>query len=128
MYKVLVRSHQDYCDTIYHRIPALYGQINFGVTLNRLMEKVARTQYQADLANYWYMTRKVLTGQNFTNNWNGIPYRTVVVAGAFLPTSRGKLPPNRRLLYRCNNCHTFQEIRCKTSRYKNSFFPDAINS
>ena len=41
---------------------------------------------------------------------------------------RDKLPPNRRLLYRCKNSNTFHEIRCNTSRYKNSFFPDAIIS
>ena len=39
-----------------------------------------------------------------------------------------KLPPTRRLLYRLGNTNTFHEISCKTSRYKNSFFPDAINS
>ena len=49
MYKALVRSHLDYCDTIYH-IPALNSQINLGVTLNSLMEKLERTQYQAALA------------------------------------------------------------------------------
>ena len=48
MYKALVRSHLDYCDTIYH-IPALTSQTNLGVTLNSLMEKVERTQYQAAL-------------------------------------------------------------------------------
>ena len=49
MYKALVRSHLDYCDTIFH-IPALNSQINLGVTLNSLMEKVERTRYQAALA------------------------------------------------------------------------------
>ena len=39
-----------------------------------------------------------------------------------------KLPPICRLLYRLGNTNTFHEIRCKTSRYKNSFFPDAIIS
>ena len=42
MYKAL-RSHVDYCDTIYH-IPALNNQINLGVTLTSLMETVERTQ------------------------------------------------------------------------------------
>ena len=46
MYKALVRSHLDYCDTIYH-IPALNNQINLGVTPTSLMETVERTQYQA---------------------------------------------------------------------------------
>ena len=49
MYKALVRSHLDYCDTIY-QIPALNNQINLGVTLTSLMETVERTQYQAALA------------------------------------------------------------------------------
>ena len=49
MYKALVRSHLDYCDIIYH-IPALNNQNNLGVTLNSLIEKVERTQYQAAIA------------------------------------------------------------------------------
>ena len=49
MYKGLVRSHLDYCDAIYH-IPTFNSQINLGVTLNSLKEKVERTQYQAALA------------------------------------------------------------------------------
>ena len=39
-----------------------------------------------------------------------------------------KFPPNRKLLYRCKNSNTYHEIRSNTSRYKNSFFPDAIIS
>ena len=42
MYNALVR----YCDTIYH-IAGSNSQINLGVTLNSLMEKVERTEYQA---------------------------------------------------------------------------------
>ena len=49
MYKVLVRSHLDYYDTIYH-IPALNNQTNLGVTLTSLMETVERSQYQAAFA------------------------------------------------------------------------------
>ena len=49
MYKALVRSHLDYCDTTYH-ISALNNQVNLGVTLTSLMETVERTQYQAALA------------------------------------------------------------------------------
>ena len=41
---------------------------------------------------------------------------------------RDKVPPHRRPLYRLNNSNTFQEIRCKTARYKNSFFPNVTNS
>ena len=46
MYKAIVRSQLDYCDVIYHLPPLLH----LGVSLNSLMEKVERLQYQAALA------------------------------------------------------------------------------
>ena len=49
MYKALVRSHIDYCDVIYH-IPSHQNQAPLGVTLNSLMQKVERIQYQSALA------------------------------------------------------------------------------
>ena len=39
-----------------------------------------------------------------------------------------KLPPFRRPLYSHNNGNTFHVIRCKSFRYMNSFFPDAVTS
>ena len=58
MYKALVRSHLDYCDIIYH-IPSHQYQPPSGMSLNSLMEKVERIQYQAAL---------VVTG-----TWSGSP-------------------------------------------------------
>ena len=49
MYKALVRSHLDYCDIIYH-IPSHQNQAPLGVTLNSVMEKIERIQYQSALA------------------------------------------------------------------------------
>ena len=49
MYQALVCSHLDYCDIIYH-IPSIIHQPPLGVTLNSLMMKVERIQYQAALA------------------------------------------------------------------------------
>ena len=49
MYKALVRPHLDYCDVIYH-IPSHENQAPLGVTLNSVMEKVERIQYQSGLA------------------------------------------------------------------------------
>ena len=49
MYQALVCSHLDYCDIIYH-IASHQNQAPLGVTLNSLMEKVERIQYQAALA------------------------------------------------------------------------------
>ena len=49
MYKALVRSHIDYCDVTYH-IPSHQNQAPLGVTLNSLIQKVERIQYQSALA------------------------------------------------------------------------------
>ena len=133
-YKALVRSHLDNCGTIYH-IPALTSQTNLGVTLNSLMEKVERTQYQAVLGITG--TRQ---GSHRSKLYEELGWETIsdrrwcrrilqMLKNNMTPSYlKDKLPPNRKLLYRCNNSKTFHEIRCKTSRYTNSFFPDAINS
>ena len=49
MYKALVRSHLDYCDILYHTPPILHHP-PLGTSLNTLMEKVEKIQYQAALA------------------------------------------------------------------------------
>ena len=121
--------------TFYYK---LLFHLNLGVTLNSLMEKVERTQYQAALAitGTWQ-------GSNRSKLYEELGWETLsdrcwcrrilqihkITKKNMTPSYLGdKLPPNRRLLYRCNNSNTFHEIRCKTSRYKNSFFLDAINS
>ena len=136
MYKALVRSHLDYCDTIYH-MPALNNQINLGVPLTSLMETVERTQYQAALAitGAWQGSNQSKLYEEL--GWESLSDRRWCrrilqihkIKNNMTPSYlRDKLPPNRRLLYRCKNSNTFHEIRCNTSRYKNSFFPDAIIS
>ena len=136
MYKALVRSHLDYCDTIYH-IPASNSQINLGVTLNSFMEKVERTQYQAALAitGTWQGTNrsklyeelgwKTLSDRRWCSRILQIHKIEKYKTPSYL---RDKLPPHRRPLYRLKNSNTFQVIRCKTDRYKNGFFPDATSS
>ena len=130
MYKALARSHLDYCD----HMPALNNQTNLGVTLTSLMKTVERTQYQ-DITGSWQ-------DSNRSNLYEELGWETLSdrrwcrhilqihkIKNNMTPSYlRDKLPPSRRLLYRCNNSNTLHEIRCKTSRYTNSFFPDAINS
>ena len=136
MYKALVRSHLDYCDTIYH-MQASNSQINLGVTLHSLMAKVERTQYQAALA-----INGTRQGTNRSKLYEELGWETLsdrrwcrrILQMHKIETYktpsylRYKLPPHRRPLYRLNNTNTFQEIRCKTARYKNSFFADATSS
>ena len=137
MYKALVRSHLDYCDTIYQML-ALNNQINLGVTLTSLMETVERTQYQAALAitGAWQGSNRSKLYEEL--GWESLSDRRWCrrilqfhkIKNNMTPSYlTDKLPPNRRLLYRCKNSNTFHEIICNTSRYnKNSFFPDPIIS
>ena len=136
MYKALVRSHLDYCDTIYH-MPALNNQSNLGVTLTSLMETVERTLYQAaqDITGAWQGSNRSKLYEELgweslsDRRWCNRILQIHKIKNNMTPSYlRDKLPPNRRLLYRCKNSNTFHEIRCNTSRYKNSFFPDAIIS
>ena len=49
IYNALVRSYLDYSDFLYH-IPSIIHQPTLGMTVNSLMKKVERIQYQAALA------------------------------------------------------------------------------
>ena len=136
MYKTLVRSHIDYCDVIYH-IPSIIHQPPLGMTLNSLMEKVEKIQYQAALAitGAWQGSsrsklydelgwetlsdrrncRRVLQIHKIINN-NTISYL------------KDKLPANCKEMFSGIIRTTFHAIICKSNRYKNSFFPDAVAS
>ena len=46
MYTTLVHPHVDYCDIIYH-IPPITNPYGRVVTLNYLMERLEKIQYQA---------------------------------------------------------------------------------
>ena len=136
MYKALVRSHIDYCDTIYH-IPALNNQINANANANFVN------------GNCW--ANSIPSCPAITGAWQGSNRSKLYVELGWESLSDrrwcrhilqirkiknnmtpsyliDKLPPSRRLLYRFKNYNTFHEIRCNTSKYKNSFFPDAIIS
>ena len=134
MYKALVRSHLDYCDIIYHIAPTI-NPPPLLPTFNSLMEKLERVQYQAALAitGAWQgsncsklneklgwetlsdrrMSRRILQIHNIINN----------KTPSYL---KDKLPPNHRPFFNRPLFNVFREIKFKTDRYKNSFFPQAI--
>ena len=134
MYKAFVRSHPDYCDIIYH-IPHL-KQLAPGISLNYQMEVVEKVQYQAALAvtGAWQgsnrsqlyeelgwesssdrrMCKRVLQIYKITNN----------MTPSYL---KDKLPSNRRPhLFSADISYTFRQKRCRSLRYMNSFFPNAV--
>ena len=49
IYKMHVRPHLDYCDTVFHR-PVISSDFDSSLSLNYLMNALEMTQYQAALA------------------------------------------------------------------------------
>ena len=134
MYKALVRSHLDYCFIIYHT-PSHQNQAPLGVTLNSLMEKVERIQYQAALA-----ISGIWRGLSRSKLYDELGWETLSDGGRcrrILQIHRifdhktpsylnDKLPPKCRALFSGNTRNT--EMICKSNRNMNSFLPDAIAS
>ena len=136
MNKALVRSHLDYCDVVYH-IPSIIHQPPLGKTLNSLMEKVERIQYQAALAitGAWQGSSrsKIYDELGWETLSDRSNYRRVLQIHKILNNNtlsylKEKLPPYCREMFSGNIRNTFHAIRCKSYRYMNSFFPDAVAS
>ena len=136
MYKALIRPHLDYCDIIYH-IPSRQNQPPLGVTLNSAMEKVERIQYQSALAisGAWHGSSRTKLYEEL--GWESLSDRRTgrrilqihkIFNNKTPSYLNEKLPPNCRALFSGNTRNTFHEIICKSNRYMNSFFPDAISS
>ena len=134
MYKSLVRSHLDYCDILYH-IPPVQTQL--GLTLSDSMEKAEIIQYQAALAvtGAWQGSSRSKLYEEL--GWESLSERRWCRCTLQLhkilsnkPPSylKDKLPRHRIPLYSQNNNNTFHAIRCRSSKYMNSFFLGAIIS
>ena len=132
MYKALVRSHLDYCDIIYH-IPPVQNPPPRGLSLHTLMEKVERIQYQAALAitGAWKGSSRLKLYEEL--GWETLSDRRLsnrilqihkIIAGKTPSYLKDKLPPNRLPFL----LTVFRDIKYRTDRYGNSFFPDAISS
>ena len=133
IYKALVRSHLDNSDIIYH-IPPIVHHPPLGTSLNYLMEKVERIRYQAALAviGAWQGSSRVKLYEEL--GWESLSERRMckrvlqmhkIVDRRSPSYLRDKMPPDRRNL--ANLSCVFQKIKCRTDRYLNSFFPNAIS-
>ena len=134
MYKTLVRPHLDHCDVIYH-IPSKQTQL--GGVLNVLMEEAEKVQYQAALAitGAWQGSSRSKLYEEL--GWESLSdrrwCRRILQVHKIVNNNtpfylKKKLPRHRRPIYRQNNNNTFHEIRWKSSRCMNSFFPDGIKA
>ena len=121
IYKAFVRSHLDYCDIIYH-IPSHLNQAPLGVSLNSLMAKVERIQYQAALAisGAWRGSSRSKIYEEL--GWESLSDRRMgrrilqihkILNNKTPLYLSGKLPPNSRTLFSGNVRNTFRELICK---------------
>ena len=101
------------------------------------MEKVERIQYQAAIAitDAWQ-------GSSRSKIYGELGWETLsdllkcshslqvhnIINNSTLSYLKGKLPLNCKVMLSANILTTFHEIICKSNRYMNSFFPDAIAS
>ena len=96
------------------------------------MEKVERIQYQAALAitGAWQGSSRSKLYDEL--GWESLSDRRrsrrnfqihKIIDKKTPSYLKDKLPPNRRPFL----VNVFQEIKCRTNRYSNSFFPDAIS-
>ena len=117
MFKALVRPHLDYCDIIYH-IPSVINQPPLGVSLNSLMEKIERVQYQSALAitAAWHGSSRSKLYEEL--GWESLSdrrscRRILQIHKIFNNKTpsylKDKLPPNRRVLFGGVFRNTFRE-------------------
>ena len=125
MYIALVRSHLDYGDIIYH-MPSKQNQAPLGMTLNSVMEKVERIQYQSALANSdaWHGSSRTKLYKEL--GWVSLSDRRIgrrilqihKIFNNMTPSYlNDKLSPKCRALFSGNTCNMFHQIICKSNRY-----------
>ena len=136
MYKAFVRPHLDYCDIIYH-ISSFLNQPSLGVSLNHLMEQIEKIQYQAALAvtGAWQGSNRSQIYEEF--GWESLSDRRMSrrilqiykIINAMTPSYlKDKLPPNKRPTDLVLIFVTLREIRCRSARFMNSFYPNGVAS
>ena len=100
------------------------------------MEMVEKVQYQAALAvtGAWQCSSRAKLYEEFgrqslsDRRWCRRILQYHKIVNNKIPIyQKSKHQRHRRALYRHDNSNTFHEIKCKSSRYMDSFFPVGIN-
>jgi len=136
VFKMYVRPHLDFCDVIYHK-PCIVNAFDSSTNLNYLMNTLERIQYHAALAitGTWKGTNlnkiyEELGWESLTDRrWSRRLFHFYKIYNNLTPTYlRDPIPPRRIHLFGTRSGNVLNEIRCNSSRYRNSFYPDSIKS
>ena len=124
-----MRSHLDYCDIIYHIPPKINPPPQFP-TFNSQMEKLERVQCLA-VTGAWQGSN--CSKLNEELGWETLSDRRMcrrilqihkIMTNKNPSYLQDKLPPKHKpFLF-----NVFSNIKCRTDRYMNGFFPNAISS
>ena len=136
IYKMYVRPHLDYCDIIFH-IPVISNEFDSILTLNYQMNALESTQYQAALAvsGAWKGTNRDKIYEEL--GWETLDQRRFfrrlvqfykIVNNLTPEYLKALIPPVREHLFGYRHSNIIRPILCRTERYRNSFFPDSVNS
>ena len=134
IYKTFIRPHLD----VIYQIPHFRNAFDSTISLHPLMERIERVQYHAALAitGCWRGTNtdklyEELGLESLTDRrWSRRLVQLFKIRNNLTPEYlQSSLPSAARNRSLRNNDETkYQDIMCNTSRYQNSFFPDAIKS
>ena len=140
MYKIFVRPHFDYCDVIYH-FPPLTNSFDSSITLNSLMERIEKVQYQAALVitGAWHGSNRnkiydELGWESLSDRrWSRRLIQLYKIRNNITPAYlRDNLPRIRGPLFRNSNRNSnsnkYHEIFCNKVKYMNSFYPNSIKA
>ena len=134
IYKLYIRPHFDYCDVIYH-IPNIHDMYTSANSLHTLMESIERIQYHAALAitGTWQGSSRTklyeeLGWESLTDRrWLRRLIQFYKIHNNMTPQYlKNNIPPTRESRRGCNNRDVYHNILCNTTRYMNSFFPNAV--
>ena len=134
IYKMYIRPHLDYCDIIFH-IPAISNAFDSSLSLNYQMNALESTQYQAALAvsGTWKGTNRNKIYEEL--GWETLDQRrTFRRLVQFYKIMNNKtpdylkipIPPVQNHLFGHRSTNVIKTIFSRTSRYRNSFFPDSV--